>query len=553
MRPYRLWGTLSSLRHARAWWGAGFHPILVLREKGSSMSQESGLSTLEVPRGGPRDPGERPSKTTRWRRVWRPRLVVATLIFSDVLLALLIWNMAILVKQTLFWGPEQLTAQSAAAIVPAVAVWVGVRALSGLYSVYGIDSVEELRRHTYTVFATLAILAIFALGLKVGHDLSRLLLGLFFLGLLLAAPFARYFVKLGLRKVGLWGKPVMIFGSGQNEGRVRRNLARLLQEEWELGYNPVAQIDCRLTPLAQPARPYPIHQLREAPLWTPSYSEILANAAELAREQGVDTAILAMPHTPREQLAEIVSLLSMSFRHVLVIPDLAGVTNSAVVARQLGDTLAVEVRYNLLSPWALRAKRLIDLVATLIGGTLILPLVLALGLLIYLQSGGPVLYRDQRMGRDGSLFWCVKFRTMVPDAEVLLQRVLHEDAGLREEYAKYHKLRDDPRVTSVGRFLRTTSLDELPQLWNVLRGEMSLVGPRPYLPRESEEIGITQSEILRVLPGITGPWQVAGRNHTSFGERVNTDAYYIRDWSIWLDLVLLARTLKMVVVGRGAY
>ncbi|HZC01617.1 MAG TPA: undecaprenyl-phosphate galactose phosphotransferase WbaP, partial [Gammaproteobacteria bacterium] len=441
--------------------------------------------------------------------------------------------MAILVKQTLFWGPEQLTAQSAAAIVPAVAVWVGVRALSRLYSVYGIDSVEELRRHTYTVFATLAILAIFALGLKVGQDLSRLLLGLFFLGLLLAAPFARYFVKLGLRKVGLWGKPVMIFGSGQNEGRVRRNLARLLQEKWDLGYNPVAVLNCQLPRLA------PTHPTRFArPQEGSPGLQILANAADLAHRQGVDTAIFAMPHTRREQVAEIVGVASIRFRHVLIIPNLNGVTNSAVVARDLAGTLAVEIKYNLLNPWALRAKRIADIVSTAIGGVLILPFILVLALLVFAESGGPVFYKDRRMGRDGNLFSCVKFSTMVPDAEALLQRMIETEPELREEYSRYHKLRDDSRVTRVGRFLRKTSLDELPQLWNVLRGEMSLVGPRPYLPRESKEIGITQSEILRVPPGITGPWQVTGRNQASFDERVQMDACYVRDWSVWLDLVL---------------
>jgi lipopolysaccharide/colanic/teichoic acid biosynthesis glycosyltransferase len=157
------------------------------------------------------------------------------------------------------------------------------------------------------------------------------------------------------------------------------------------------------------------------------------------------------------------------------------------------------------------------------------------------------------MGRDGKLFSCVKFRTMMPDAEAVLQRILAEDEDAREEYQKYHKLRNDPRVTRVGRFLRKTSLDELPQIWNVLRGEMSLVGPRPYLPRESMDIGASQSEILRVTPGITGPWQVAGRNHTSFGERVRMDAFYVRDWSGWLDLVLLARTVRCLLSSRDAY
>jgi lipopolysaccharide/colanic/teichoic acid biosynthesis glycosyltransferase len=142
---------------------------------------------------------------------------------------------------------------------------------------------------------------------------------------------------------------------------------------------------------------------------------------------------------------------------------------------------------------------------------------------------------------------------MVPNAEAKLERMLEEDGQLREEYLRYHKLRNDPRVTRIGRFLRKTSLDELPQLWNVLRGEMSLVGPRPYLPRESEEIGGAQGAVLRVPPGITGPWQVSGRSHASFGERVQMDAYYVRNWSVWLDLILLARTVKAIIFERTAY
>jgi lipopolysaccharide/colanic/teichoic acid biosynthesis glycosyltransferase len=177
---------------------------------------------------------------------------------------------------------------------------------------------------------------------------------------------------------------------------------------------------------------------------------------------------------------------------------------------------------------------------------------LVLTLLVFVESGRPVFYKDRRMGRDGTLFACVKFRTMVPDAEKLLRRMLEGDQEMRLEYSTYHKLQNDPRVTRVGRFLRKTSLDELPQLWNVIRGEMSLVGPRPYLPRKSKEIGVTQSEILRVPPGVTGPWQVAGRNQTSFDERVSMDADYVRHWSVWLDLVLLARTVQILVLRRRA-
>ena len=453
---------------------------------------------------------------------------------SDVLLAISVSLVAAVLQE--MWGNGTLSNVAAAAMVPVIAVWVGLRTLLGLYPGYGMDSVEELRRHTYTVFATLAILAVFAVGFQAGGLLSRLLLLIVFLGFLVVAPLTRYLTKWIMKEVGIWGKPVVVL-SYKETGT---NIVNSLNHRWELGYNPVAVFDYRLG-------------TREGIRGDADHHQALTNVAKLAREWDVDTAIFAMPYTRREQLAKLVSQASINFQHVLVIPNLSGVTNSAVVARDLAGTFAVEIKYNLLDPWALRAKRIVDLCATVVGGALILPLFLLLALLVYLESRGSVFYKDRRMGRDGNLFWCMKFRTMVPDAENLLQRMLEENEDLRREYFRYHKLRDDPRVTRVGRFLRKTSLDELPQLWNVLRGEMSLVGPRPYLLRESEEIGVTQSEILRVPPGITGPWQVAGRNQTYFADRVQMDAYYIRDWSMWLDLVLLARTVKTVVRGRGAY
>ena len=481
------------------------------------------------------------ASTKRWRQVFRQRLTVTLLVLSDVLVALSILEVAAPLQS--IWGRGTLTPIAMATAVPAVALWVGLRALMGLYPGYGLDAVEELRRHTYAAFAALALLAIFAVGFRFSGSLSRLLLLLFFSGLLILAPFVRYLTKTILKKAGIWGKPIIIFGTGQNEGRVREQLATLLQKNWELGYDPVGVFDCRLPPPPSPP---------QASAEESSFEKTLTHVADLARRRGVNTVILAMPHVPREQLAEIIGLASVSFRHVMITPNLSGIMNSAVVARDLAGIFTVEIKYNLLNPWALRVKRILDLCATVIGGTLLLPVFLVLTLLVYIESGRPVFYNDQRMGRDGDLFSCAKFRTMVPDAEALLLQVLEEDTGLRQEYSKYHKLRDDPRVTRVGRFLRKTSLDELPQLWNVIRGEMSLVGPRPYLPRESKEIGVTQSEILRVPPGVTGPWQVAGRNQTTFEERVRMDADYVRDWSVWLDLVLLARTVQTVVLRRGA-
>ena len=485
------------------------------------------------------------ANTKRWRQIWRQRVTVTSLVLSDVLVALLILQGAALLQG--IWGQGTSPTMTVATTVPAVGLWVGLRALMDLYPGYGLDAVQEVRRHTYAALAVLATLAILAVSFRVSGTLSRLLLVLFFSGLLIGVPFARYLTKVVLKKVGVWGKPIVIFGSGQNDGMVRGRVAKLLQDKWELGYDPVAVFDCRL-----PHSPTANRAMVERSLKGSDFEETLTEVADLARRQGVNTAILAMPHTSRAQLAEVIGLASVSFRHVLITPDLSGIANSAVVARDLAGVFAIEIKYNLLNPWALRVKRVLDLLATSIGGILVLPFFLLLTLLVYLESGRPVFYNDYRMGRDGNLFACAKFRTMEPDAENLLLRMLEEDDGMRKEYSTYHKLQNDPRITRVGRFLRKTSLDELPQLWNVMRGEMSLVGPRPYLPRESKEIGVTQSEILRVPPGVTGPWQVAGRNQTTFNERVRMDADYVRHWSVWLDLVLLARTVQTVVLRRGA-
>ena len=465
----------------------------------------------------------------------RRLLVILALSFSDILLALALWQAAF-VLHGLVGHTAHSTDIAIASTVPYIVVWVGLRASLGLYPGYGLDQVEELRRQTIALLSTVSIIVVLAFASQLGDSLSRVLLFVWSLGLLLVSPVVRHFVKRAMMKIGLWGKPVVVLGSQATGARV----LKVLQQEWQLGFKPVSIFDNRLAPA-------------EGTLEGVPYGGTLSDAVAFAREHRVDTAIFAMPHTRREHLARFVNLVSNSFQHIIIMPNLDGITNSAVVARDFSGSLGLEIKQNLLDPWAQRLKRMLDIMITLVGGIFLIPLMLMLYLFVWIESGGSVFYRDRRMGRDGRLFSCIKFRTMVPGAETVLQRILEEDTEMREEYLKYHKLRNDPRVTRIGFFLRKTSLDELPQLWNVLRGEMSLVGPRPYLPSESEDIGVAKSEILRVTPGITGPWQVTGRNYTSFSERVQMDAYYVRDWSVWLDLVLLARTLKIVIFRVGAY
>jgi lipopolysaccharide/colanic/teichoic acid biosynthesis glycosyltransferase len=182
-----------------------------------------------------------------------------------------------------------------------------------------------------------------------------------------------------------------------------------------------------------------------------------------------------------------------------------------------------------------------------------LPVLVLLMVAVKLDSPGPIFFSQDQLGRQGRRIRPLKFRTMHLGAEARLQALLAAGGPLAEEYARHHKLKADPRVTRVGRLLRRTSLDELPQLWNVLAGDMSLVGPRPYLPRELPAMGGHEGTILQVRPGLTGLWQVSGRNQTTFAARVQFDVAYVQQWSLWQDLRILGRTLWVVLLGVGAY
>ena len=198
-------------------------------------------------------------------------------------------------------------------------------------------------------------------------------------------------------------------------------------------------------------------------------------------------------------------------------------------------------------------KRGMDLSIAAVGGLLILPLIGLICSLIKITSTGPIFYSQRRLGFGARHFQAWKFRTMVVNADEVLQDHLDTNVQLREEWARDHKLKNDPRVTWVGRWLRKTSLDELPQIWNVVLGQMSLVGPRPIVDAEVEKYGETFERYRRVVPGITGLWQISGRNNTTYQERVDLDSYYVRNWSPWLDLYILIRTIKVVLLREGAY
>jgi len=201
---------------------------------------------------------------------------------------------------------------------------------------------------------------------------------------------------------------------------------------------------------------------------------------------------------------------------------------------------------------AVAAKRVFDVLGAVGLALVFAPLMIGI-ILVLGGEGGPVIYRHRRIGRDGQVFECLKFRSMVPNADRVLRRLLDDRPDLRAEWVQDHKLRNDPRVTRLGRFLRRTSLDELPQIWNVLRGEMSLVGPRPVVREELMRYGRSLPVYLSAKPGITGLWQVTGRNDTDYRRRVALDVYYVRRQNILLDLYILLKTTGVVLGGGGAY
>ena len=197
-------------------------------------------------------------------------------------------------------------------------------------------------------------------------------------------------------------------------------------------------------------------------------------------------------------------------------------------------------------------KRTVDITASATALLLLSPVFLVTSLAIRKDSDGPAMFTQKRIGKDGKLFEIYKFRTMVPDADKKLFEMLEKDEKAREEYKLNKKLKHDPRITKVGNFLRKTSIDELPQLINVLKGDMSLVGPRPYLPREKEDMGDYYNTIIESKPGITGLWQVSGRSNTTFEERLHFDEEYNEKKSFAFDMGLLVKTVGSVVKGDGA-
>ena len=276
----------------------------------------------------------------------------------------------------------------------------------------------------------------------------------------------------------------------------------------------------------------------------------LSDLSRIVRTQGVNEVIVAMTALNRDGLLDLYRTFGQNADvEIRLSSGLFEILTTGVRIAQLSSVPLMTPQRIRITEVDAFLKATLDYVGAFVALVLLSPLLPLIALMVKLDSPGPVLHRRRVLGRSGKPFDAFKFRTMLVNADDVLAR----DPELREAFEKGFKLKEDPRVTRVGRFLRRTSLDELPQLINVLRGEMSLVGPRMVAPDEASRYGKWQLNLLTVKPGITGPWQVQGRSDIPYEERVRLSMHYIRDYSIWLDLEILLRTFLVVLAGKGAY
>ena len=276
---------------------------------------------------------------------------------------------------------------------------------------------------------------------------------------------------------------------------------------------------------------------------------------EITQAEKLDSLFILAEGLGDDELKPLVNRSEHLVAELRIVPKVGPMYGLATEIEYLEDQLLLKNRNNLFSAWNRLVKRLFDLIASFFLLLLLCLPLLIVSLVIRIDSRGPVFFKQDRFGRFGKTFRLWKFRTMYPDNEKRLERFLADHPKQRDEWREFKKIKSvaDPRVTRAGWWLRRFSVDELPQLWQVFIGEMSLVGPRPYLLREQEEIRDSAAIIFRVKSGLTGLWQIRGRNELPFRERVRLDEYYVRNWSLSLDMLILLKTFMVVVKGKGAY
>jgi len=405
------------------------------------------------------------------------------------------------------------------------------------YHLYGFGLQESMpdtfwkitKAVVYSVFAVAALSYLFKIQI-----FSRFVFAAFTVTTVLSLwlwRVIRSWVILSLLRLGYLQKNLIIVGAG-NVGRM---VAEELQGRPGLGYRVVGFVD---------DDPGKKGQLAAGVKVLGASTEI----EQVVKEGQADEVLITIP-SERELINLIISKIRRRDVQIRIVPEMFNLMTSSVEVGQLGPVPYMRIVKTPMQGAPLVVKRLFDVMVTLFAVVLLSPVLAAVACTIKVDSPGPVIFKQKRIGKNGELFDFYKFRSMVFDAEELRAEL----AAANEADGPVFKIKEDPRVTRVGRFIRKYSIDELPQFFNVLKGDMSLVGPRPPLPDEVEVYGNIEWRRLEVIPGITGLWQVSGRSEVSFHKWMELDIYYIENWSFWLDLKILMQTIPVVLTGKGAY
>jgi Undecaprenyl-phosphate galactose phosphotransferase WbaP len=394
----------------------------------------------------------------------------------------------------------------------------------GLYPGTGLKNAAEMGK-VALASAILFVAIIFAASISGVDKLSLLPLIIAAIALQATVPLFRSVARTLAAKFRWWGQPALIFG----RGFAARELYSFYKSHPTLGIRPVAIIDDRF-----------------------ERSEATAAGVESIRQE--HNAYWAIISTPlNANSASTVRNYLAAFPYVLIVPEGEGLPHLHHQMFDCGNHPCVPMTNTLLLPLPRLIKSVMDYALIILLTPFLMPLVVMIMLVIKVTSPGPIFYGQERIGKNGRRFRAWKFRTMMVNADAVLQQYLDQDPELRAEWERDHKLKNDPRVSKVGALLRKSSFDELPQLWNVLCGEMSLVGPRPIVAAEISRYGDWFALYEQATPGLTGMWQISGRNNTTYDVRVAHDRDYVLNWSPWLDLYILVRTIKTVVCREGAY
>jgi len=461
---------------------------------------------------------------------WRMGSLLA---FGDVLAVTLAIAAAVLIRDLVSDGSDGYDAAFYVQQWPIGFLFAAVFALGGLYPGAPYSPPQELRRIAKATTGGFLCLGTATFLSKNADAYSRSVLLMAWPLAMTCVVVARAAIRSAFCRKQWWGYQAAVIGTGAAAHKVIENLRR----KPELGLKPAVVI-CEKRSECTHVDKVPV-------------VGYIAGIRQLAKQYRVPYAIVPTQDLKPGQSQAVIRRFSRLFHHVLLVPKTYGMASLWVQPVDLGGMLGLESRYR--DPNLQAIKRASDLIIVCLTMLFWLPVIVAIGLAIKLDSKGPVFFKQSRPGLGGKRFEIIKFRTMYFGAERSLKAYLASDAQANREWKNSGKLVSDPRVTRVGRWLRKTSLDELPQLLNVLKGEMSLVGPRPILYSQQRDYCRGWGLYMRVRPGITGCWQVNGRSSLEMGDRIELDRYYVHNWSVWLDVHLICKTAQAVLRADGAY